>query len=151
MPMNLFSLGGIGALGASQCGAKLRLHHQGKDVLGREPFQSHPLPPSASQQHLKPNELSPIVPQLSKLCRGSGCPVRFLSTQTVFRCPWHITKLNLVQRPTLVLQSSLQEEVPGRAVAAEADRGDFGFKFFTDWLFAGGICSWFCFVMALLL
>lgn len=127
------------------------LHHRGKDALSHEPFHSCLLPLGAGQQHLKPNELSPTVPQLSKLCRRSGCPVRFLLTQTVFRCPWLIVKLSLMQRPTLVLQACLLEEVPGRAAAAGTDGGDFWFKFFADWWFAGGICSWFCFVMALLL
>lgn len=103
IPMNLLVLGGIGALGASQGGGKLRLHHRGNDALGHEPFQSCPLPLGAGQQHLKPNELSPTAPQLSKLCHGSGCPIRFPLTQTVFRCPWRITKLSLVQRPTLAL------------------------------------------------
>lgn len=151
IPMNLLSLGEIGALGASQGGGKLRLHHRGKDALGHKPFQSCLLPLGVGQQHLKPNKLSPTVPQLSKLWRGSGCPIRFPLTQTVFRCPWLITKLSLVQRPTLVLQACLQEELPRRAVAAGTDGGDFGFKFFADWLFAGGICSWFCFIMALLI
>lgn len=31
------------------------------------------------------------------------------------------------------------EEVPGRAEAAWGEGGDSGFKFFADWLFAGGI------------
>lgn len=75
--MNLLSLGGIGTLGASQAGGKLCLHHQGKDVLGHEPFQSRLLLLGASQQHLKPNDLSPTAPQLSKLCHRSGCPIRF--------------------------------------------------------------------------
>lgn len=42
-------------------------------------------------------------------------------------------------------------KVPGKDAAAGTNGGDFWFKFFADWLFAGGICSWFCFVMALLL
>ena len=151
IPMSLLSLGGIGALGASQGGGKLCLHHQGKDALGHKPFQSRLLPLGAGQQHLKPNELSPTAPPLSKLCHRLGCPVRFPLTQTVFRCAWLITKLSLVQRPTLVLRACLREEVPGRAAGARTDGGDFWFKFFTDWLFAGGIYSWFCFVMALLL
>lgn len=115
------------------------------------PFQSCLLPLGAGQQHIKPNELSPTVPQLSKLCRGPGCPIRFPLTQIACRCPWLITKLRLVQRPTLVPPACWWEEVPGRAVSVGTDGGDLGFKFYTDWLFAEGICSWFCFVMALLL
>lgn len=151
IPMNLLSLSGLGALGASQGGEKLRLHHQGKDALGHKPLQSCLLPLGAGQEHIKPNELSPTVPQLSKLCCGPGCPIRFPLTQIAFRCPWLITKLSLVQRPTLVPPACLWGEVPGRAVSVGTDGGDFGFKFYADWLFAEGICSWFCFVMALLL
>lgn len=125
IPMNLLSLGGIGALGASQGGGKLCLHQQGKDAFGHEPFQSRLLSLGAGQRHLKPNELSPTAPQLSKLCHRSGWPIRFPLTHTVFRCPWYITKLSLVQRPTLVLRACLQEGVPGRAAAAGTDAGDF--------------------------
>lgn len=51
-------------------------------------------------------------------------------------------KLSLMQRPTFFSKHVCGKKCQG---------GDFGFKFFTDGLFAGGICSWFCFVMTLLL
>lgn len=101
---------------------------------------------STAQQPLEHNELSPTVLQLSKLCGGAGCPVRFPLIQR-----WGVPGSSEAQPGAKIHLHS-----PGMFVGRGASEGwgkggDSGFKFFAEWLFAGGICCWFCFVMALLL
>lgn len=92
VPLNPLWLGGTGAPGDTWGDGELFLCPWGKEVRGHKLFQGCLQLLGASQQHLKPNELSPTAPQLSKLCRGFGCPIRFPLMQAGFRCPWCIAK-----------------------------------------------------------